>query len=116
MKKRESKIEKRITRHRRVRSRVHGTASRPRFSVFRSNKYIFVQLIDDDKKRTTLSLSSKTIKGKTKAERAYNLGKEFASLARKKNIRKTVFDRGGNKYHGRVKAVAEGAREAGLMF
>lgn len=112
----QSKEDKRKRRHARVRGRVFGTALKPRFSVFRSNKIIFLQLIDDGKGRTILALKSARLKGKTKTENARDLGKKIANLAKSKNIEKVVFDRGGYKYHGRVRAVAEGAREGGLNF
>lgn len=89
-----------------------------RLSVFRSNKYISAQVIDDNKGVTLLSVSEKEIKkdGKTKTERAKNLGLLLAKKSKNKKIEKVVFDRGRFKYHGRVKALAEGAREGGLKF
>jgi len=102
-----------------VRARVAGTAQRPRLSVFRSNTGIFAQLIDDEKNVTLVSASTKEAdkKGKVnKTEAALALGKLIAQKAKDKKIETVVFDRGGNRYHGRVKAVAEGAREGGLEF
>ena len=106
---------KREARHKRVRAKIKGTAERPRLSIFRSNKYIYAQLIDDEKGETLLSVDSRKIK-KTKTEAAREVGKLLAKEATKKKIKKIIFDRGGYKYHGRVKAVAEGAREEGLQF
>ncbi|MBI4692134.1 MAG: 50S ribosomal protein L18 [Candidatus Terrybacteria bacterium] len=104
-------------RHKRVRARIIGISERPRLSVFRSNKHIFLQLIDDKKGGTLISASDLKIKKKgTKTEMAKMVGKELAKLAKEKKIKSVVFDRGGYKYHGRVKAAAEGAREGGLIF
>lgn len=105
------------TRHRRLRAKVRGTKDKPRFSVFRSNKHVFLQLIDDETGKTFVSASDLNIKKKgTKIEIARETGKKLAELARAKKIKKVVFDRGGYKYHGRVKAVAEGAKEGGLKL
>lgn len=115
------KLEKKIRRHKRVRAKVFGTAERPRFSVFRSHKHIYAQLIDDRKGHSLIAGSDQELKGKGKREKgkiamAYEVGKLIAAKALEKKIKKVVFDRGGYKYHGRVKAVAEGAREGGLQF
>ncbi len=113
------KKHKREIRHKRARAKIFGTAHRPRLSVFRSNKYIFLQLIDDEKEKTILSASDKEIKLKkktNKSDKAYEIGKLLAQKASDKKIKNAVFDRGGFKYHGRVRRVAEGAREAGLKF
>jgi len=96
-------------RHKRVRAIVKGTASRPRLSVFRSNKRIYVQLIDDFRGITLLSLADK----KTSASK---IGENLAKKALEKGIEAVVFDRGGYKYHGQVKSLAEGARKGGLKF
>lgn len=104
-----SKIQKRITRHKRVRAVVKGTKERPRLSVFRSNKRIYAQLIDDSKGITLLNASDIKIS-------ALKVGENLAKKALEKGIKAVVFDRGGYKYHGRVKALAEGARQAGLKF
>lgn len=103
-------------RRKRIRSKVFGVASMPRLSVFRSNKYISAQLIDDEKGVTLAMSSSKTAKGKTVLERAKEVGKSIADQAKSKKIEKAVFDRGGYLYTGSVAAVALGAREAGLKF
>ena len=106
-------------RHRRVRAKVKGTKECPRFSVFRSNQHISVQLIDDNKRQTLVGfddLKIKNKKGLTKMQLAKEVGRLIAKKALEKKIKKVVFDRGGYKYHGRVKAMAEGAREGGLSF
>jgi len=114
------KKEKRYRRHKRVRAKVFGTARRPRLCVFRSAKHIYAQLINDEKGQTILSSSDlelkKSPKKKTKIEIAFDVGKLLAEKAFKKLIEKVVFDRAGYEYHGRVKALAEGAREGGLKF
>jgi large subunit ribosomal protein L18 len=105
-------------RHRRVRGKVRGTAERPRLAVFRSNRGIFAQLVDDDAGKTIAASSwigLKSFKG-DKTEQAAEVGKQLAEAARKAGIESVVFDRGGYLYHGRVKALADGAREGGLSF
>lgn len=108
----------RIRRHQRVRNKVNGTSERPRLCVFRSNANISVQVIDDSKGTTLVSASSVDMKlengGNIEAAKA--VGKEIASRAKKAKIKQVVFDRGGYLYHGRVKALADAAREAGLEF
>ena len=110
---------RRLRRRRRVRAKIHGTAERPRISVFRSNRGIFAQLIDDDAGRTIAAASWKELpasfKG-DKTEQAAEVGKRLATAARKSGVKAVVFDRGGYLYHGRVKALAESAREGGLSF
>lgn len=109
----------RARRHKRVRARVKGTADKPRLSVFRSNSGVFLQLIDDVSGTTSASVAmiGKSAKKKgTKIERATDAGGELAKKAHEKKITKAVFDRGGYRYHGIVKAVAEGARKGGLRF
>jgi large subunit ribosomal protein L18 len=112
-------LEARKRRHRRVRSKMHGTAERPRLVVFRSNKGIDAQLVDDDAARTVASAGwlqlKKSFKG-DKSEQAAEVGKLLASNAKKAGVSAAVFDRGGYLYHGRVKALADGAREGGLEF
>ncbi len=100
----------------RVRSQIQGSATRPRLSVFRSNSHIFVQAIDDVNGVTLASASDLKIQKGTKTERAQEIGKEIASKLLANGVQTCVFDRGGNLYHGRVKALADGAREAGLSF
>ena len=105
-------------RHRRIRGKVAGTAERPRLMVFRSNKGIFAQLVDDESGRTIAGaswLGLKSFSG-SKTEQAAEVGKKLAEAAKQAGIEAVVFDRGGYLYHGRVKALAEGAREGGLKF
>jgi len=110
-------ISKKEIRHRRIRAKVKGVAEKPRLSVFRSNRHIFAQLIDDSQGKTIASASDLKMKEKTKKiDKAKLVGTELAKIARGKKIEKVVFDRGGSRYHGRVKAVAEGAKEGGLIF
>jgi large subunit ribosomal protein L18 len=102
-----------------VRGKVRGTAERPRLAVFRSNRGIFAQLVDDDAGQTVASASwlglPKSFKG-DKREQAAEVGKRLADSAKKAGVETVVFDRGGYLYHGRVKALADGAREGGLKF
>ncbi len=111
---------KRYRRHKRVRAKIFGTAKKPRLCVFRSAKHIYAQLIDDEKGQTIISASDlelkKSKKQKTKREKALEVGKIIAQKAQDMKIEKVVFDRGGYKYHGMVKALADGAREGGLKF
>jgi large subunit ribosomal protein L18 len=109
---------RRLRRRRRVRAKVRGTAERPRVSVFRSNRGIFAQLVDDDAGRTLASVQwteaeLRTLEPMDQARRA---GELLAERAKAAGIERAVFDRGGYQYHGRVKALAEGAREGGLNF
>ncbi len=111
------KTEKRARLHKKIRTRVSGTAARPRLSVFRSNRYMYAQLIDDVNAVTLASASDISLDEKmTKVERAKTVGKTLADEAKKKNISVVVFDRGGFSYRGRVASLAEGAREGGLQF
>jgi large subunit ribosomal protein L18 len=110
--------EARLRRHRRVRGKIRGTAERPRLVVFRSNRGIFAQLVDDDSGKT-LAASSWLDLGKEvgdKTEQATEVGKALAADAKKAGVERVVFDRGGYLFHGRVKALADGAREGGLSF
>ena len=111
--------EARLRRHRRVRGKVRGTAERPRLAVFRSNRGVFAQLVDDAAGKTIAAASwvnlPKSFKG-DKTEQAVEVGKRLAEAAKKAGVEGVVFDRGGYLYHGRVKALAEGAREGGLNF
>ena len=112
------KHEKRHRRHKRIRAKIFGTAKRPRLCVFKSAKHIYAQLIDDEKGYTIISADDLELKKskKTKIDKAKEMGKLLAKEALTKKIEKVVFDRGGYPYHGRVKALAEGAREGGLKF
>lgn len=117
MNKEKSKQLKLARRHGRVRMKISGTASRPRLSVFRSIKGMYLQIIDDESGRTIASASNLEIKSKgKKTDISYEIGKLIAQKAQLKKIDEVVFDRGGYKYHGRVEAVARGAREGGLKF
>ncbi len=111
------KKEKRERRHKRVRSQISGTELRPRLAVFRSNRFIYAQLIDDQKQVTIVSAADMGAKTTgSKVNRAEIVGKELASKAVAKGISNVVFDRGGFKYTGRVKALADAARAGGLQF
>jgi large subunit ribosomal protein L18 len=99
-----------------VRAKVSGTAKCPRISVFRSLSRITVQLIDDESGKTIVSLDSQKLKFKNDVSGAFELGKSLAKASLDKKIEEAVFDRSGYKYHGKIKAVAEGAREGGLKF
>jgi len=116
--KKESKNDVRKRRHQRVRNKISGTTAVPRLNVFRSNSQIFAQIIDDENGTTLVSSSSVELKIKNggNVEGATLVGKDIAEKAKAKNIEKVVFDRGGYLYHGRVKALAEAARENGLEF
>ena len=107
---------KRQVRKNRIRAKVSGTADCPRLSVFKSNKFIYVELIDDENGVTLAASSGKSLKSKTKGEQAVAVGKDIAEKAKAKKISKAVFDRGGYIYTGRVQAVADAAREGGLKF
>lgn len=113
MKRNSQQSRKRI--HLRVRKKVNGTTERPRLNVFRSNKAIYCQIVDDTKGHTLVAASSAGLKG-NKTEQAAAVGKIIAEKAKSAGIETVVFDRGGYLYHGRVKALADGAREGGLQF
>jgi large subunit ribosomal protein L18 len=113
--------ERRERRRRRVRAKVYGVSARPRLNVFRSAKHIYAQVIDDDAGHTLAAASSLDVdireqKGLKKVEEAAAVGKLLAQRAQAKQIKQVVYDRAGYRYHGRVKAVADGAREGGLEF
>jgi large subunit ribosomal protein L18 len=111
---------RRARRHLRVRKRVRGTAARPRLVVFRSSKHIYAQVVDDDRGVTLVGASDRTegiaVDGNGKTAKSFALGRLIAAKAKEKGIAQVVFDRGGYQYHGRVKAVAEGARKGGLVL
>ena len=120
-------ISKRKIRHLRVRKKISGTSDSPRLSIFRSNKFIYAQIINDDENKTIVSCSSmdsEVLKDKTENKSglttknfdAYKVGLAISNKCKKSGIKKVVFDRGGYRYHGRVKALADGARENGLEF
>ena len=108
--------EKRVRRHLRVRKKVTGTPERPRLVVYRSLKHIYAQLVDDTGHKTLMTVSSQKVGDGKKSERSTEVGKQLAAKAKEAGIVQVVFDRAGYKYHGRVKAVADGAREGGLEF
>ena len=118
---------KRKIRHLKVRKKISGTSDSPRLSIFRSNKFIYAQIINDDENKTLVSCSSmdnEVLKDKTENKSglstknfdAYKVGLAISNKCKKSGIKKVVFDRGGYRYHGRVKALADGARENGLEF
>ena len=110
------KIINRLKRHKKIRAKISGTLSRPRLVIHRSLSHNYAQLIDDSAKKTLVSASDLKIEKGGKSENAKKIGLEIAKLALEKNIKECVFDRNAYKYHGRVKALAEGAREGGLKF
>ncbi len=109
---------KRKIRHKRIRAKIFGTSQKPRLSVFRSAKSIYAQIIDDEKHETIVSAKCQEIKtkDKNKTSQAYAVGEIIAQKALEKKVKEVVFDRGGYMYHGRVKALADGARKKGLKF
>lgn len=114
-----TKLERRTRIRRRVRKSITGTSERPRLSVYRSNKEIYAQIINDEDGKTIASASSlekDTSKEGTKSDKAKAVGQKLAERAKEKGVEKIAFDRSGYLYHGRVKSLAEGAREAGLKF
>jgi large subunit ribosomal protein L18 len=113
-----TKPAQRLRRRRRVRAKIHGSAERPRISVFRSNRGLFVQLIDDDAARTLASVSwtEPELRGLKPMDQARRVGELLAQRASAAGIEQAVFDRGGYQYHGRLRALAEAAREGGLRF
>jgi large subunit ribosomal protein L18 len=110
------KLQNRQRRKRRIRARVKGTSLRPRLSVYRSLRSLYVQVIDDEAGKTIASSSLKEAKGKLSLDGAKKLGTLIAAKAKEKKIEKVVFDRNAYKYHGRIKALADAAREGGLQF
>ena len=113
-----TKPQQRLRRRRRVRAKVRGSAERPRISVFRSNRGVFVQLVDDTSGRTLAAVNwtEDELKSLKRMEQASKAGQLLAERAKAAGVETAVFDRGGYQYHGRVKALAEGAREGGLIF
>lgn len=118
MRKAKNKKLKREMRHKKVRSKISGTAQKPRLSVFRSNQHIYAQLIDDEGQKTLVAVSDLGIKSKKSSGKvmAKEIGKKLAQNAKEKGLKKIVFDRGGYKFHGRIMELARGAREGGLEF
>ncbi len=120
MHKPKTRADRRVRRHRRLRARISGTADRPRLVVFRSLKHIYAQLVDDEQGRTLVAVSDLTkglpVEGTGKVVKGRAVGKALAARAKDLGVARVVFDRGGYAYHGRVRAVAEGARDGGLEF
>lgn len=116
MQKSQYKTSKRVARHNRIRAKVSGTASRPRLAVFRSNRFVYAQLIDDVAHTTLAAADTRKQAGATLTERAQAVGAEIAKKAVAAGIKEVVFDRGGYRYQGTVAALATGAREGGLGF
>ncbi len=110
------KLQKRVRRHTKIRSRISGTPEMPRLSVSKSNKHISAQLIDDQNSVTLAYAHSRDVKGKNMSEKSTMVGESIAEKALAKKIKKVVFDRGGFIYTGNIKALADGAREGGLKF
>jgi large subunit ribosomal protein L18 len=106
----------RIKKKQRVRKKIFGTAERPRLCVYKSLKYITAQIVDDNQSKTLISMSTKDLKSSNNLESAKALGKEFGKKALDSKVKNVVFDRNGFLYHGRIKAFADAAREAGLEF
>ena len=106
----------RLRRHRSIRKRVSGTPARPRLAVYRSNRHIYAQLIDDTRAVTVAHASDAEVKAEGPTERAKKVGELLAGRAKDAGVASAVFDRGGRRYHGRVAALAEGAREGGLQI
>ena len=113
-----TKPARRLKRRRRVRAKIRGTAERPRISVFRSNRGVFAQLVDDDSGRTLASVNwiEPELRGLARMDQARKAGSLLAERAKAAGVETAVFDRGGYQYHGRVRALAEGARDSGLTF
>ena len=112
----QQKTEKRTRRHARIRAKIVGDGIRPRLTIYKSNKFVWAQVIDDTKGVTIASSTTKGLKGKNETERAYSAGEAIARLVLAKGINQVVFDRGGFIYTGRVRAFADGARKGGLNF
>ena len=115
MKKPTTREQYRRRRHFRVRKKVNGTAERPRLVIFRSLKHVYAQLVDDNAQRTIMTVTDGGLTGKN-VEKSFEVGKRIAERAKEAGVKQVVFDRGGYLYHGRVKALADGAREGGLEF
>lgn len=116
MNKSTEKKDKRTRRHNRIRAKIHGTKVRPRLNVFRSNRELYAQVIDDEQGVTLCSIDSRGTDGKNARERARTLGEKLAVLAKEKGVSTVVFDRGGFLFTGSIKEFAEGARKGGLIF
>lgn len=111
-----TKVAQRTRRHARIRTRISGTEARPRLAVFRSNRFIYAQLINDETGKTIASADSRSVKSGSGRDRAKEVGATIAVKAKEKGITSIIFDRGGFQYQGMIASVADGAREAGLIF
>ena len=116
MNKTQQKTAKRAARHNRIRAKVTGTATRPRLAVFRSNKFLYAQLIDDEAATTIASCDTRKASGKTTSEKALAIASDMAEKAKKAGVKSVVFDRGGFPYQGTIAVFADAARAAGLKF
>lgn len=116
MEKTQYKKAKRVSRHKRIRAKVSGSAERPRLAVFRSNRFIYAQLIDDVAGKTLAAVDTRKVKGKTLTEKAVEVGNTIADKAKAAGVKGVIFDRGGFRYQGAIAALAEAAREKGLVF
>ena len=116
MEKTQYKTSKRVSRHNRIRAKVSGTAERPRLAIFRSNRFIYAQLIDDVAGKTLAASDSRKVEGKTLTERAGAVGADIANKAKAIGVNTVVFDRGGFRYQGTVASLADSARTQGLVF
>ena len=112
----QAKTIRRNARHNRIRARVAGTAEKPRLAIFRSNRFVYAQLINDETRTTIASADSRKVKGDTPQERAAAVGADIAKAAKAAGIEKVVFDRGGFRYQGAIATLADAAREGGLSF
>ncbi len=116
MEKAQYKQTKRVARHKRIRAKVSGSADRPRLAIFRSNRFVYAQLIDDETSKTLAAVDTRSQKGKTLTERAVAVGTEIAKKAKAAGAKEVVFDRGGFRYQGTIAALADAARAEGLKF
>jgi large subunit ribosomal protein L18 len=116
MEKAQYKQAKRVVRHKRIRAKVSGSADRPRLAIFKSNRFVYAQLIDDNAGKTIAAIDTRKQTGKTLSERAVAVGTEIAKKAKAAGIKEVVFDRGGFRYQGTIAALAEAARSEGLVF
>lgn len=116
MEKTQYKQTKRVARHNRIRAKVSGTAARPRLAIFRSNRFVYAQLIDDVNGKTLAAVDSRSQKGATLSERSAAVGSAMADKAKAAGVTEVVFDRGGFRYQGTIAALADAARSGGLVF
>lgn len=110
------KQQHRMRRHKRVRAKIFGTVEKPRIAVFKSNQYIYAQVVDDESGKTLLSVSDMEVKTGKKSDKALKIGQALAAQMKEKGLLEAVFDRGGFKFHGRVKSIADGLRSGGIKI